>query len=34
LDNEAVNTVEELENEIENQPGVESPEEKKAREKR
>ena len=34
MENEAVNTVEELENEIENQPGVESPEERKAREKR
>lgn len=34
MDNETVNAVEEIENEIEGQPGVESPEEKQAREKR
>lgn len=34
MDNEAVNTVEEIEDGIGNQPGVESPEERQAREKR
>lgn len=34
MDNEAVNTVEEIEDEIENQPEAESPKERQAREKR
>ena len=34
MDNEAVNTVEEIDDEIENQPEAESPKERQAREKR